>query len=75
MIDTLQRCWGQYFGLLERIRYDLEGSFRGKMVEDFCHFRGIELSFVPAEHHESTGDVERIIGELKKKMSHHLRKK
>ena len=43
------------------------------MVEDFCHSRGIELSFVPAEHHESTGDVERMIGELKKKMSHHLR--
>ena len=75
VIDTLQRCWGQYFGLLERIRCDLEGSFRGKMVEDFCHSRGIELSFVPAEHHESTGDVERMIGELKKKMSHHLRKK
>ena len=73
VIDTLQRCWGQYFGLPERIRCDLEGSFRGEMVEDFCHSRGIELSFVPAEHHESTGDVERMIGELKKKMSHHLR--
>ena len=36
VIDTLQRCWGQYFGLPERIRCDLEGSFRGEMVEDFA---------------------------------------
>lgn len=33
----------------------------------------VTLSFVPAEHHEATGDVERAIGELKKKMLAYLR--
>ena len=54
----------------DRIRGDLEGSFRGELVEDFCH---LSLVFVPAEHHESTGNVERMVGERRKKMAAHLR--
>ena len=52
---------------------DQEGAFRGTGLHDWCGERGIELDFVPAEHHESTGDVERAIGELRKKMMAHLR--
>ena len=45
---------------------DLEGAFRGTTLHDWCAERGVELIFIPAEHHESIGDVERSIGELKK---------
>ena len=62
-----------YFGFPKRIRLDQEGAFRGTGLHDWCGERGIELDFVPAEHHESTGDVERAIGELRKKMVAHLR--
>lgn len=53
---------------IARIRCDLEGAFRGQLLEHYCKGRDIEPSFVPAEHHESTGDVECSIGELKKKV-------
>lgn len=72
-VETLERSWIQYFGYPARIRLDLEGAFRGTALHDWCAERGVELVFVPAEHHESTGDVERSIGELKKKMTAFLR--
>ena len=72
-VQTLERAWVQYFGYPARIRLDLEGAFRGTTLHDWCAERGVELIFVPAEHHESTGDVERSIGELKKKMTAFLR--
>ena len=73
VIATLEQSWVQYFGFPKRIRLDQEGAFRGTGLHDWCGERGIELDFVPAEHHESTGDVERAIGELRKKMMAHLR--
>ncbi|CAK9101989.1 unnamed protein product [Durusdinium trenchii] len=72
-LDALVQCWFQYFGTPACLRCDLEGAFRGDLLETFCKSRDIELSFVPAEHHEATGDVERAIGELKKKMLAYLR--
>ena len=72
-LDALVQCWFQYFGTPACLRCDLEGAFRGDLLESFCRSRDIELSFVPAEHHEATGDVERAIGELKKKMLAYLR--
>ncbi|CAK9061435.1 unnamed protein product [Durusdinium trenchii] len=72
-LDALVQCWFQYFGTPACLRCDLEGAFRGDLLESFCKSRDIELSFVPAEHHEATGDVERAIGELKKKMLAYLR--
>ena len=72
-LEILQQNWFQYFGAPERIRCDLEGAFRGDLLESFCKERGIELAFCPAEHHESVGDVERRVGELKKKMTAHMR--
>ena len=72
-VRMLERSWIQYFGYPARIRLDLEGAFRGTTLHDWCAERGVELIFVPAEHHESTGDVERSIGELKKKMTAFLR--
>ena len=73
VVATLEQSWIQYFGFPKRIRLDQEGAFRGTGLHDWCGERGIELDFVPAEHHESTGDVERAIGELRKKMVAHLR--
>ena len=72
-LDIIQKNWFQYFGAPQRIRCDLEGAFRGDLLEQFCRDRGIELTFCPAEHHESNGDVERRVGELKKKMTAYLR--
>jgi hypothetical protein len=43
------------------------------LLETFCKERGIELTFCPAEQHEIIGDVERSVGELKKKMAAYLR--
>ena len=72
-LEILQQCWFQYFGMPHRIRCDLEGAFRGDLLEIFCKERGIELTLCPAEHHESIGEVERSVGELKKKMTAYLR--
>ena len=68
-LEILQQCWFQYFGMPHRIRCDLEGAFRGDLLEIFCKERGIELTLCPADHHESIGEVERSVGELKKKMT------
>ena len=73
VLTTLLRSWFQYFGTPVRLRCDPEGAFRGELLERFCKSRDIDLSFVPAEHHEATGDVERAVGELKKKIVAHLR--
>jgi hypothetical protein len=72
-LEILQQNWFQYLGAPERIRCDLEGAFRGDLLESVCKERGVELTFCPAEHHESVGDVERRVGELKKKMTAHWR--
>eukprot|EP00435_Cladocopium_sp_Y103_P026888 s2772_g6.t1 len=72
-LQILQQSWFQYFGMPHRIRCDLEGAFRGDLLEIFCKERGIELTLCPAEHHESIGEVERNVGELKKKMTAYLR--
>lgn len=68
VLDSFLQCWVQYFGTPKRIRCDLEGAFRGELLSSYCQSRDIELVFVPAEHHEATGDIERAVGELKKKM-------
>ena len=51
----------------------MEGAFRGRGLEEYAASRGIEILPVPAEHHESTGDVERNIGTLKLRMEKFLR--
>eukprot|EP00913_Durusdinium_trenchii_P001265 g1166.t1 len=73
VIEALEGSWFQYFGQPSRIRCNLEGAFRGRDLEAFCAERGIELLQVPAEHHQSTGDVERQIGELRHKVELFLR--
>ena len=73
VLSVLLRAWIQYFGTPHRIRCDPEGAFRGTLLSDYCKSRDIDLQLVPAEHHESTGDVERAIGELKRKMTRCLR--
>ena len=73
VIEGLEGSWFQYFGQPGRIRCDLEGAFRGRELESFCADRGIELLPVPAEHHQSTGDVERMVGELRHKIEVFLR--
>lgn len=73
VIDMIEQCWIQYFGYPAKIRADLEGAFRSTDLHNWCAERGVQLVHSPAEHHESTGDVERAIGELKKKMVAFLR--
>ena len=73
VIETLEKAWVQYFGCPAKVRCDLEGAFRGRALENYMAERGIELLHVPAEHHEATGDVERTIGELRRKMEAFLR--
>ncbi|CAJ1414310.1 unnamed protein product [Effrenium voratum] len=73
MLEVFQRVWIQIFGIPRRFRCDPEGCFRGRLLEDFCADRGIELIHVPAEHHSSTGDVERAVGDLRRKMELFLR--
>ena len=73
VIEGLEGSWFQYFGHPGRIRCDLEGAFRGTELADYCADRGIELLQVPAEHHQATGDVERMVGELRHKIELFLR--
>ena len=72
-LEVLEQSWIQYFGFPARIRLDQEGAFRGRDFVSWAEERGIEVIHTPAEHHESTGDVERAVGELRKKMMAHLR--
>ena len=73
VLGTLEESWCQYFGLPARIRCDAEGAFRGLSFSQWCSERGIDLQHTPAEHHSTTGDVERAIGSLRWKMETFLR--
>ena len=73
VVDVLESSWIQYFGWPKKIRCGLEGAFRGLDLASYCEDRGIELLMVPAEHHQSTGDVERAGGILRHKMEIFLR--
>ena len=73
VIDTLEESWCQYFGFPSRIRCDAEGAFRGCDLWTWTRDRGIDLVHTPAEHHSTTGDVERAIGDLRLKMEKFLR--
>lgn len=73
VIEALEGSWFQCFGHPQRIRCDLEGAFRGRELEAYCAERGTELLQVPAEHHQATGDVERMVGELRHKIELFLR--
>ena len=73
VIEALEGSWFQYFGHPQRIRCDLEGAFRGRELEAYCAERGTELLQVPAAHHQATGDVERMVGELRHKIELFLR--
>ena len=73
VIEALEGSWFQYFAHPQRIRCDLEGAFRGRELEAYCAERGTELLQVPAAHHQATGDVERMVGELRHKIELFLR--
>ena len=73
MLTALEEHWIQYFGFPSRIKCDLEGCFRGRLFENYCAGRGIELITVPAEHHQATGAVERTTGELRHRIEKFLR--
>ena len=68
VIEALEGSRFQYFGLPQRIRCDHEGAFRGRELEAYCAERGIELLQVPAGHHQASGDVEHMVGELRHKI-------
>ena len=73
VIETLEESWRQIFGFPSKIRCDAEGAFRGTDLARWCAERGVELLHTPAEHHSSTGAVEKAIGELRHKMETFLR--
>ena len=72
-IDALYRGWIQYFGYPKIIKLDKEGAHRGRPFEEWSEGHGVEVMAVPAESHGQIGQVERLIGTLKKKMMAHLR--
>ena len=72
VISALSPGWVQYFGFPRTIKLDKEGARRGKLFEDWAQGHGIEVA-VPAEAHGQIGQVERLVGTLKKKVLSHLR--
>ena len=72
-IEALEESWCQIFGYPSKLRCDAEGAFRGTALAQWCAERGIDMIHTPAEHHSSTGLVERGIGELRHKMEVFLR--
>ena len=73
LLNILEEAWFQYFGYPEKLKMDLEGAHRGKLLREECMQKGIELVAAPAEHHESISEVERSIGILRGKMENFLR--
>ena len=65
LLNILEEAWFQYFGYPEKLKMDLEGAHRGKLLREECMQKGIELVAAPAEHHESISEVERSIGILR----------
>ena len=55
------------------IKLDKKGAHRGWQLEDWGEGHGVEVQAVPAESHGQIGQVERLIGTLKRKMLAHLR--
>eukprot|EP00435_Cladocopium_sp_Y103_P024092 s1073_g5.t2 len=72
-IEALYRGWIQYFGYPKMIKLDKEGAHRGRQLEEWGEGHGVEVQAVPAESHGQIGQVERLIGTLKRKMLAHLR--
>ncbi|CAK9110706.1 unnamed protein product, partial [Durusdinium trenchii] len=72
-IEALEESWCQIFGYPSKLRCDAEGAFRGTELATWCSERGIDMQRTPAEHHSSTGLVEKGIGELRHKMETFLR--
>ena len=55
------------------IKLDKEGAHRGRHFEEWAEGHGVEVNAIPAESHGQIGQVERLIGTLKRKMLSHLR--
>ena len=72
-IEALYRGWFQYFGYPKAIRLDKEGAHRGRDLEERAEGHGIEIQAVPAESHGAIGQVERLIGTIKRKLLAYLR--
>ena len=62
VLDTLEESWCQYFGFPSRLRCDAECAFRGCDLNTWTNESGIDLIHTPAEHHSTTGEVERAVG-------------
>ena len=71
-LHALHQGWLQYFGYPKMIKLD-EGAHRGRQFEEWAEGHGVEVNVVPAESHGQIGQVERMIGTLKRKMMAHLR--
>ena len=72
-LAALHRGWVQYFGYPKIIKLDKEGAHRGRAFEEWAEGHSIEIQPVPAEAHGQIGQVERLIGTLKRKLMSHLR--
>ena len=71
----IEEAWTQYFGFPERLKLDAEGALRGNLLRDWCAERGVELFHAPAEHHEYISEVERTIGNLRRKIETFLKQR
>eukprot|EP00435_Cladocopium_sp_Y103_P055155 s464_g18.t1 len=73
VVQALHSGWMQHFGFPRLIKLEKEGAQRGRLLEEWAGGRGIEVQGIPAEAHTQISQVERLIGDLKAKLTKHLR--
>ena len=72
-LHALHQGWIQHFGYPKCIKLDKEGPHRGKVMEEWASSHGVEVTPIAAEDHGQIGQVERLVGTLKRKVLTHLR--
>ena len=73
VLQYLHQGWLQHFGFPQSIKLDREGAHRSRVLDEWAESHGVELIGVPAECHGHMGNVERLIGTLKRKLAAYLR--
>ena len=70
-LQALHQGWIQHFGYPRCIKLDKEGPHRGKVMEEWAASHGVEVIPIAAEDHGQIGQVERLIGTIRRKVLTH----